>query len=151
MEESNELKKQLEDKLVKYHKLQGDFQTNVSNKVKLFQEYIKKFEVTIKFLCENNVLFCSPKNDYYSSLGPIIGLNDDKLYVYNYQKKHIEEMNIYNNNTTVISQYEFFSNHDFSDAIDGVKYVTEIEDLAIDETSKLVKKQEEDLQKYKLD
>lgn len=118
----------------------------LKQKEEKFLELAEKVKPIIDFMKSKNYAFNSTKFDCFSKEGPVIGYKDNIMFVYA-GGQYIIKQNVYNpeEHKPYLFQH-FFSEHSFTDAIEGLLSVITFHEKAIKQFQDLIDEAERELE-----
>lgn len=145
----------LKEKEEKIRELKNREEEITKKKIDIFKTYIQKIRPTLQLIKDNKLNFRDSENKFFSESGPIIGHDENNLYVYDldyvYDRNYIyvKKINKHNHEEEDISEYNFFSRCNFEEVMNGLEYAERIPDIVLQDLSNRIEKDEVVLNKYK--
>lgn len=119
---------ELEDKDKKIEELRSVFRDKLKEQEKEFFDLGEKVYPIIKFMKDKNYYFFNERLDCNSSRGPVVGRNNNILYIYEGGRYLIYKYDLYSEEGIEIPFNKFILENSFDDAIDGLLSLLRLQD-----------------------
>lgn len=109
----------------------------IDEQARLLREKLGEFTPIMKFMREQGINFTHPTLNYFSNIGAVLDYDnsENELYVYDFRSGWIKSLNLYNQKTKDINDFEFIERRNLENAISGLNYLLNFQEKVTKEFS----------------